>query len=42
MDIPHISYIRKVLDVLPDKIVVQRLMDDGFDVIESSLLCCLR
>jgi len=37
MDIPHISYIRKVLDVLPDKIVVQRLMDDGFDVIESSL-----
>ena len=37
MDIPHISYIRKVVDVLPDKIVVQRLMDDGFDVIESSL-----
>ena len=37
MDIPHISYIRKVVDVYPDKIVVQRLMDDGFDVIESSL-----
>jgi electron transfer flavoprotein beta subunit len=37
MDIPHISYIRKVVDVSSDKLVVQRLMDDGFDVVESSL-----
>jgi electron transfer flavoprotein beta subunit len=37
MDIPHISYIRKVVDVSAEKIVVQRLMDDGFDVVESQL-----
>ena len=36
MDIPHISYIRKIVDVSIDRLVVQRLMDDGFDVIESS------
>src|SRR5512139_3601251 len=37
MDIPHIPYIRKVVDVASDKLVVQRLMDDGFDVVESTL-----
>ncbi len=37
MDIPHISYIRKIVDITPDRMVVQRLMDDGFDQIESTL-----
>jgi electron transfer flavoprotein beta subunit len=37
MDIPHISYIRKIVDVGAEQLVVQRLMDDGFDVVESSL-----
>jgi electron transfer flavoprotein beta subunit len=37
MDIPHISYIRKIVEVSAGRIVVQRLMDDGFDVVESSL-----
>lgn len=37
LDIPHVAYIRKIEDVQKDRIVVQRLMDDGFDVIESSL-----
>jgi len=37
MDMPHISYIRKVVAVDAEKIVVQRLMDDGFDVVESAL-----
>ena len=37
LDMPHISYIRKVVDVAADKLVVQRLMDDGYDVVESSL-----
>jgi len=37
LDIPHVAYIRKIDDVQNDRIVVQRLMDDGFDVIESSL-----
>ncbi len=37
LDIPHIAYIRKIDDIQDNRIVVQRLMDDGFDVIESSL-----
>jgi len=37
LDIPHVAYIRKVDDVTDSRIVVQRLMDDGYDVVESSL-----
>jgi len=37
LDMPHISYIRKVVEVASDKLVVQRLMDDGYDVVETSL-----
>lgn len=37
LDIPHISYIRKIDDVKEDRITVQRLMDDGSDVVESSM-----
>ncbi len=37
MDIPHIAYVRKVVDAADGRLVVQRLMDDGYDVVESSL-----
>jgi electron transfer flavoprotein alpha/beta subunit len=37
LDIPHVAYIRKIDDVSDSRIVVQRLMDDGYDVVESSL-----
>jgi electron transfer flavoprotein beta subunit len=37
LGIPHVAYVRKIDDVRDGAIVVQRLMDDGFDVIESSL-----
>ena len=37
LDIPHISYIRKIDEAGDGRIVAQRLMDDGFDVVESSL-----
>jgi electron transfer flavoprotein alpha/beta subunit len=37
LDIPHIAYIRKIDDVREDRIVVQRLMDEGYDMMESSL-----
>lgn len=37
LDIPHVSYIRKIDDVSDSRIVVQRLMDDGYDVVEASL-----
>lgn len=36
LDIPHIAYIRKIVEVNESGIVVQRLMDDGYDVIRSS------
>lgn len=37
LNIPHISYIRKIEEIRPDSIKVQRLMDDGYDIVESSL-----
>ncbi len=37
LDVPHIAYIRKIDEIKDDRIIVQRLMDDGYDVIESSL-----
>ena len=37
LGIPHISYVRKIEDIDGGKIRVQRLMDEGYDVVESSL-----
>lgn len=37
LNIPHIAYIRKIEDVSDKSIRVQRLMDDGYDVVESPL-----
>ncbi len=37
LHIPHISYIRKIEEVKDGYIRVQRLMDEGYDVVESSL-----
>jgi electron transfer flavoprotein beta subunit len=37
LNIPHISYIRKIEDITQNSIRVQRLMDEGYDIVESSL-----
>ncbi len=37
LNIPHISYVRKIEEVKPGSIRVQRLMDGGYDVVESSV-----
>ncbi|MGQ9571271.1 MAG: electron transfer flavoprotein subunit beta/FixA family protein [Thermodesulfovibrionales bacterium] len=37
LDIPHISYVRKIEDISENSIKVQRMMDEGYDIIESSL-----
>ena len=37
LDIPHISYIRKIEEIKDDYIRVERLMDEGYDIVESSL-----
>ncbi len=37
LNIPHISYIRKIEDVTESSIRVQRMMDEGYDIVEASL-----
>jgi len=37
LDIPHIAYVRKIEAVKEGSIKVQRLMDEGYDIVESSL-----
>ncbi|HTR44920.1 MAG TPA: electron transfer flavoprotein subunit beta/FixA family protein [Thermodesulfovibrionales bacterium] len=37
LGIPHISYVRKIEEVNADSIRVQRMMDEGYDLVESSL-----
>lgn len=37
LNIPHISYVKKIEDIGNGSIKVQRLMDDGYDVVESTL-----
>jgi electron transfer flavoprotein alpha/beta subunit len=37
LDIPHVAYIRKIDEVTDTRITVQRLMDDGYDIVEASL-----
>lgn len=37
LGIPHISYIRKIEEVKDNYIKVERLMDEGYDIVESSL-----
>jgi len=36
LNIPHISYVRKIEEVTQNYIKVQRLMDEGYDIVESS------
>lgn len=37
LDIPHVSYVRKIEKIDNSSIIVQRLMDYGYDVVESSI-----
>lgn len=37
LNIPHISYVRKIENIEKDSIKVQRLMDEGYDIVQSSL-----
>ncbi|MCI0468495.1 MAG: electron transfer flavoprotein subunit beta/FixA family protein [Nitrospirae bacterium] len=37
MNIPHIAYVRRIDDVNSNLIRVQRMMDEGYDIVESSL-----
>ena len=37
MNIPHVAYVRKIIKIESDTIEVERLMDDGYDVVEAEL-----
>jgi electron transfer flavoprotein beta subunit len=37
LDIPHIAYVKKIENIDEKTIKVQRLMEDGYDIIESQL-----
>ena len=37
LNIPHVSYVRKIEDITQNSIRIQRLMDEGYDIVESSL-----
>jgi electron transfer flavoprotein beta subunit len=37
LNVPHIAYVRKIEEVREDYIRVQRLMAEGYDVVESSI-----
>ncbi|GBE02263.1 acryloyl-CoA reductase electron transfer subunit gamma [bacterium BMS3Bbin06] len=37
LGIPHIAYVRAVEEITPDTIVVQRLMEEGYDVVQCPL-----
>ncbi len=37
LDMPHISYVRKIIEVNDSLIRVERLMDEGYDVVEADL-----
>ena len=41
LDVPHIAYVKKIEKIENGKITVERLMEDGYDIIETSLPCLL-
>ena len=41
LDLPQITYVRKVEEITEDRIVAERLLENGYEVIESPLPCLL-
>lgn len=41
LDIPHIAYVKKIEEITETSIKVQRMMEDGYDLIESPVPCLL-
>ena len=37
LNIPHVAYVKKIEEIKDNYIRVQRLMDEGYDIVESSL-----
>jgi electron transfer flavoprotein beta subunit len=41
LDLPQITYVRKIEEVTPEHIVAERLMEDGYEAIRAPLPCLL-
>ncbi|MFH1540860.1 MAG: electron transfer flavoprotein subunit beta/FixA family protein [Elusimicrobiota bacterium] len=41
LDIPHVAYVKKIEKIDNQKITVKRMMEDGYDLIESPIPCLL-
>ena len=41
LDLPQITYVRKIEEITEDRIVAERLLENGYEVIESPLPCLL-
>ncbi len=41
LDLPQITYVRRIEEIGADRIVAERLLEEGFEVIESPLPCVL-
>lgn len=39
LGIPHIAYVKKINEINNSRIIVERMMEDGSDIIESSIPC---
>jgi electron transfer flavoprotein beta subunit len=37
LDIPHVAFVKNIAEVTDKSVTVHRMMDDGYDVVESSL-----
>jgi electron transfer flavoprotein beta subunit len=37
LDIPHCAYVKKIVDIKPGYVKVERMMEDGYDIIEMPL-----
>jgi len=37
LNIPHVAYVGKFEEITPDRLKVRRLMEDGYDLVETSL-----
>jgi len=37
LDIPHVAYVKKIEEITPEKAKVERMMEDGYDIIEMPL-----
>lgn len=41
LDVPHVAYVRKIESITERAITIERLMEEGYEVVESSLPCLI-